>query len=108
MDGVCQNELLSFHANAFQNSVYSSTGNTVAMTVMILYSCAMFLAGYLSLVRRIKAGTLWKDSLLREVEYSAAHPIRLMGLAVSNPSPEAEMHREEWVEGYLEFEPWPE
>ena len=55
------------HANAFQNSVYSSTGNTVAMTVMILYSCAMFLAGYLSLVRRIKAGTLWKDSLLRSI-----------------------------------------
>lgn len=46
--------------------------------------------------------------LLREVEYSAERPIRLIGLAVSNPSPEAEMHREEWVEGYLEFEPWPE
>ena len=28
---------------------------------------AWFLTGYLSLVRRIKAGTLWKDSLLRKI-----------------------------------------
>lgn len=30
-----------------------------------VYTAAMFLLGYLSLVRRIKAGTLWKNSLLR-------------------------------------------
>ena len=42
--------------------------------------------------------------LLKQVEVSATHPIRLIGLAVSNPSPEAELHRAEWVEGYLEFE----
>lgn len=42
--------------------------------------------------------------LMREVDYSTARPIRLMGLSVSNPSPEANMHREQWVEGYLEFE----
>ena len=30
-----------------------------------LYTCAMFLAGYLSLVRRIKAKTVWKNSVLR-------------------------------------------
>ncbi len=44
--------------------------------------------------------------LLREVDYSAAHAIRLIGLSVSNPSLEADMHRDEWVEGYLEFEEW--
>lgn len=42
--------------------------------------------------------------LLTEVDYSTARPIRLIGLSVSNPSPEANMHREEWVEGFLEFE----
>lgn len=42
--------------------------------------------------------------LLKEVEYSTFKPIRLIGLSVSNPSSEANMHREEWVEGYLEFE----
>lgn len=29
------------------------------------YTCAVFLTGYLSLVRRIKAGELWKNSILR-------------------------------------------
>lgn len=29
------------------------------------YTCVMFLTGYLSLVRRIKAGELWKNSILR-------------------------------------------
>lgn len=42
--------------------------------------------------------------LLKDVEYSTLKPIRLIGLSVSNPSSEAYMHREEWVEGYLEFE----
>lgn len=32
-----------------------------------VYTCGMFLAGYLSLIRRIKAGTLWKNSLLRSL-----------------------------------------
>lgn len=44
--------------------------------------------------------------LLHEVDYSAEHPIRLIGLSVSNPSPEANMHKEEWFEGYLEFDDW--
>lgn len=42
--------------------------------------------------------------LLREVEYSAAKPIRLLGLSVSNPSQEANLHKAEWVEGFLEFD----
>ena len=42
--------------------------------------------------------------LLKSVAFSAAHPIRLLGLSVSNPSVEANLHREEWVEGFLEFE----
>ena len=55
------------HANAFENGIFSSAGNTVALTLLVWYTCAMFLAGYLSLVRRIKAKTLWKDSLLRSI-----------------------------------------
>lgn len=42
--------------------------------------------------------------LLKSVAFSAAHPIRLLGLSVSNPSAEANIHRVEWVEGFLEFE----
>lgn len=41
--------------------------------------------------------------LLKEVGYSADRPIRLLGLSVSNPTMEAEAHRVEWVEGFLEF-----
>lgn len=44
--------------------------------------------------------------LLAEVKYSTANPIRLIGLSVSNPSIEANMHREDWIEGFLEFEEW--
>ncbi len=39
-----------------------AVGGTIAA-----YTCAMFLIGYLSLVRRIKAGTLWKNSLSRSL-----------------------------------------
>lgn len=42
--------------------------------------------------------------LVKSAAFSAAHPIRLLGLSVSNPSAEANMHREEWIEGFLEFE----
>ena len=48
---------------------YSYAVVTVIVTCLICgtYTMAWFLIGYLSLVRRIKAGTLWKNSLIREV-----------------------------------------
>ena len=53
---------------------YSSLGYShVVVTVIVIclicgtYTMAWFLIGYLSLVRRIKAGTLWKNSLIRKV-----------------------------------------
>lgn len=42
--------------------------------------------------------------LLKEVSITVDNPIRLIGLSVSNPSAEAEIHKAEWVEGFLEFE----
>lgn len=42
--------------------------------------------------------------LLKSVSFSSQHAIRLLGLSVSNPSVEANIHRAEWVEGFLEFE----
>lgn len=39
----------------------------MASTGLILIAFVIFLTGYLSLVRRIKAKTLWKDSILRMV-----------------------------------------
>lgn len=41
--------------------------------------------------------------LLHEVTFNAEHPIRLLGLSVSNPTPEAMAHCAEWIEGFLEF-----
>ena len=48
---------------------YSYAVVTVIVTCLICgtYRMAWFLIGYLSLVRRIKAGTLWKNSLIRKV-----------------------------------------
>lgn len=46
---------------------YSASMNTewIVIAFIMFFTCAMFLIGYLSLVRRIKARTLWKNSLLR-------------------------------------------
>ena len=41
--------------------------------------------------------------LLRLVDFSPAHPIRLIGLSVSNPTQE-ESHGPRWVEGWLPLE----
>ena len=46
---------------AYSNEQFIIAGITAFLT------CTFFLVGYLSLVRRIKAGTLWKDSLTRSV-----------------------------------------
>ena len=48
---------------------YSHAVVTVIVTCLICgtYTMAWFLIGYLSLVRRIKAGTLWKNSMIRKV-----------------------------------------
>lgn len=46
--------------------VYETWESLGMMTVCVgIYTAALFLTGYLSLVRRIKAKTLWKNSLLR-------------------------------------------
>lgn len=42
--------------------------------------------------------------LLKVVDFSTARPIRLLGLSVSNPSAEANLHKAEWIEGFLEFD----
>ena len=45
--------------------------------------------------------------LLGQIDYSAAHPVRLMGLAVSNPVTESELcRRPQWIEGALPFDEW--
>lgn len=41
-------------------------------------------------------------SLLKKVDYSATHPVRLVGLSVSNPDTEKE-HKPQWVQGRLDF-----
>ncbi|WP_369917172.1 MULTISPECIES: DNA polymerase IV [Prevotella] len=46
--------------------------------------------------------------LLTEVDYSSEHPIRLIGLSVSNPADEDEAKRREWIQLKLEFKDWPQ
>lgn len=47
--------------------VANSIPYLIAAAVVAVFTCSMFLIGYLSLVRRIKGGTLWKNSLLRAI-----------------------------------------
>lgn len=42
--------------------------------------------------------------LLRQVSYDANHPIRLLGLSVSNPNPQEDNDEPQWYEGWLDFE----
>lgn len=44
-----------------------NVGDIVGAGVIAAYTAACFLAGYMSLVRRIKAKTIWKNSLLRRI-----------------------------------------
>lgn len=60
--------------------LYFSTRNVILLGGMAVYTCAMFLAGYLSLVRRIKARSLWKDSVLRMLVHFLIQLIRHMHL----------------------------
>ncbi len=43
----------------------TDVANVVMVFLLAVLGCAVFMIGYLSLVRRIKAGTLWKNSILR-------------------------------------------
>lgn len=52
-------------ADTFTNISFTSNEFYILAAFEGVYTAVMFLIGYLSLVRRIKAGTLWKDSLLR-------------------------------------------
>lgn len=46
---------------------YLAISDLAEVGITAAYTAACFLAGYLSLIRRIKAKTLWKNSLLRDV-----------------------------------------
>lgn len=45
--------------------------------------------------------------LLQDVTYSSVHPIRLLGLSVSNPQGDNEPTRKEWIQLQLQFKDWP-
>jgi DNA polymerase-4 len=47
-------------------------------------------------------------ALLRQVDISEAHPIRLLGLSVSHPPAAESFSSAQPVELELEFEDWPE
>jgi DNA polymerase-4 len=45
--------------------------------------------------------------LMQSVEFHS-HPIRLLGLGVSNQKAATPQEEPQWIELELEFEPWPE
>lgn len=67
---------LHLHTMSGQDSVFDMTygyawdiepGAFIWMGIMAVYTCGMFLIGYLSLVRRMKAKSLWKNSLVKSL-----------------------------------------
>lgn len=54
-----------YEYNSAGQFVFCEVPEMVIAGIVAVISCAAFLIGWLSLVRRIKAKTLWKDSLLR-------------------------------------------
>ena len=77
------------------------------MTINLPKAAAIVLAAALCACTRppeIKRGQF---PLPKDVEISASHPIRLIGLSVSNPQADAGRRQPEWVEGKLDFKDWP-
>lgn len=51
----------------FSISKLAEIASEAVLCLVVMYSCAAFLIGLLSLVRRIKAKTVWKNSVLRSL-----------------------------------------
>lgn len=51
----------------YYNYVMNSIPYAIGGGILAAYTCLMFLVGYLSLVRRLKAGTMWKNSVLHMI-----------------------------------------
>ena len=51
----------------YYNYVMNSIPYVIGGGMLAAYTCLMFLVGYLSLVRRLKAGTMWKNSVLHMI-----------------------------------------
>ncbi len=67
-------ESYSYH---FGENVYRNmAGITVLAAIAGIANVAVLLTGYLSLVRRIKAGTLWKNSLCKKLCHGLARLLR--------------------------------
>lgn len=59
------NELVTLYG--YYNYVMNSIPYVIGGGMLAAYTCLMFLVGYLSLVRRLKAGTMWKNSVLNMI-----------------------------------------
>lgn len=51
----------------YYNYAMNSIPYVIGGGILAAYTCLMFLVGYLSLVRRLKAGTMWKNSVLHMI-----------------------------------------
>lgn len=55
------------YSMTWTSAISSNWSDILAISVYTVITISLFLIGYLSLVRRIKGGTLWKNSLLRMI-----------------------------------------
>lgn len=65
--GIWGGVLLFFGSILNQSIISSINGILVMVGFVTLFTMMLFMVGYLSLVRRIKARSLWKNSLLRRI-----------------------------------------
>lgn len=65
--GFGQNGYLMSDGTVYYLPEGFNTETMIICGIIGFVTCSMFLIGYLSLVRRLKAGTVWKNSLLRWV-----------------------------------------
>ncbi len=60
-DALFQPEVVYYHSSYVNDSILFIAG----ACLMAVFTCSMFMIGFLSLVRRVKGKTVWKNSLLR-------------------------------------------
>ena len=68
-----------YSESSYAAALNVTASDIVMVSVIALLSCTIFMTAYLSLVRRIKAGTLWKNSVLKWLVQMFGKVARHMG-----------------------------
>ncbi|BCZ27367.1 hypothetical protein EUBC25_14540 [Claveliimonas bilis] len=69
----------AYSENSYAAVLNVTASDIVLVSIIALLSCMIFMTAYLSLVRRIKARTLWKNSILKWLVQVFGKVVRHMG-----------------------------